>query len=191
MCRQWRASRTVCEHGRRDIRIRICRRSLLVLFCGRVSKLIECKYTGRQNTEDVGIKERHAGAGPKCIRNVLQSSVLLSSARLSVMPSSRCPWAASHSSSYSVSPASYCNGKPGAGLGSRRGSEVVWFIVSKIVVAATDGDEAVPPPRYTFLVLFRQLFVNINLSSCHDGSLEDGGRRHASSVVHWFTRPTT
>ena len=130
-CRQWRASRIVCEHGQRYIRISICWRSLSVLFCGPVRKLIECKYTGRQNTEDVGIKERCAG--PKCVCNVLQSSVLLSSARPSVMPSSRCLLTASHPSSYSASPASCRNGEPDAGPGARGGSEVVRLIVGEIV----------------------------------------------------------
>ena len=57
-------------------------------------------------------------------------------------------------------------------------------------VAATDGNEAVLPPRYTFLVLFQRLFVDINLSSCHDWSPEDGGRRRACSVGRCVARPT-
>jgi hypothetical protein len=73
-CRQRRASRAVCECGRRHVRIGICRRSLAVLFCRPVSKRYPpwvCKvnkYRKRWCREG----ERRAG-GPKCVRYVLQS----------------------------------------------------------------------------------------------------------------------
>jgi hypothetical protein len=44
-------------------------------------------------------------------------------------------------------------------------------------VAAADGDKAALPPRYSFLVLFQQRFVDVDLDSCYDRRLEDGGER--------------
>ena len=63
---------------------------------------------------------------------------------------------------------------------------------AKARVAAAVDDEAALPPRYTFLVLFQQLFVGINLNCCHGWRLGDGGTgRIANSVARWVTRQMT
>ena len=67
-----------------------------------------------------------------------------------------------YSSLSSASPTLRCNSEPNAGP-SARGGEVVRLLVDELA-----AEQEFESARYTFLVLFQQRFVNIDLNGYYD-----------------------